>query len=904
VTADHLWHALEPAEVYRLLQSGENGLSPAEAARRLDETGLNELKRRPPRSLLAIFIAQFKNFLIYILIAAMLISLLIGEVVDAGIIAAIVVLNAVLGAYQELQAEQSLESLRQYQVSEAHVIRDGHKLRIRAAEIVPGDVIEIEAGDLVPADARILRAVHFSVDESALTGESESSAKRPDLLPENIAVGDMDDMIFAGTTALDGRCRAIVVRTGMKTEIGRIAGLVEAGVKRETPVQRSIDRAGMAFGVIAILACLIIFVAGVVEGKALFEMFLVAVSLAVAAIPEGLPATITIIFALGVQRMARRKAIVRKLAAVETLGSTDVICSDKTGTLTQNVIVVRHIVTPVGSRDVTGTGYSAGGSFLADGRETDVKTDPGLRELLRAGVLCNNATYEKIGDRLVVTGDSTEVALLVAGAKADMYKVLLEDSCPRQFEVPFSAGTRFMLTANACGGPSIAYAKGAPEVILSRCTSIYVHGRNEPLEDGQRRRFQEENEAMAGRGMRVLAFARKAIDGRVSGDLADLETGMTFLGLAGMIDPPRPEARESVALCHSAGINVVMITGDQAATATSIARDIGIAGPGAEVVTGAELNAIGDEELRRRVEAIKVYARASPEQKLRIVNALQARGHVVAMTGDGVNDAPALKNADIGVSMGINGTDVAREVSDMVLADDNFATIVSAVEEGRNIYENFRKTVKFLFSGNIGEVLTVLLGIALNLPLPLLAIQILWVNLITDSLPALALGMEPPDRDLMKRRPRGSGEGIINRPMAADLALIGLVIGVGTLGIFWWLLPSGEVYARTMAFVTLVVFQMWNVISCKAAEKSALSPATFDNPYIWAAIVVSFMLLAIIMYMPYLQGLFNIVPLGLQDWTLVLVWTLPVLVVVELRKVATRLVSRAGGEDRSRRKTR
>ena len=509
-------------------------------------------------------------------------------------------------------------------------------------------------------------------------------------------------------------------------------------------------------------------------------------------------------------------------------------------------------------------------------------------------MLCNNATYEKIGDRLVITGDSTEVALLVAGARADMHKVLLEDSCPRQLEVPFSAETRFMLTANACDHHFIAYAKGAPEVILGRCGSVVIHGHSEPLTDVLRNRFLGENEAMAGRGMRVLAFARKAVDGQAPGNIADLETGMTFLGFAGMIDPPRPEAGASVARCHSAGISVVMITGDQAATARSIARDIGIVDGKAAVVTGAELNAMSDEELRDRVDDIRVYARASPEQKLRIVNALQDRDHVVAMTGDGVNDAPALKNADIGVSMGINGTDVARDASDMVLADDNFATIVSAVEEGRNIYENVRKTVKFLFSSNIGEVLTLLLGILLNLPLPLLAVQILWVNLITDSLPALALGMEPPDKGLMKRKPRRSSEGIIDRLMATDLALIGIVIGLGTLGLFWYLLPSGEVYARTMAFVALVVFQMWNVISCKSLERSALSRATFNNPYIGAAILVSFALLAVIMYVPFLQGLFSIVPLTAQDWALVLVWTLPVLLVVELRKIMTKLAHREG----------
>jgi Ca2+-transporting ATPase len=904
VEPDRPWHSLELAEVYRLFRSGENGLSSGEAARQLAVTGPNELKRKLPRSVFNIFISQFKNFLIYVLIAAMLISLLIGEVVDAGIIAAIVILNAVLGAYQELQAEQSLESLQKYQVSEAHVIRGGHKVRIRAAEIVPGDVIELEAGDRVPADARVTRASHCSVDESPLTGESEPDAKVPGILPENVTIGDMENMIFTGTTLVDGRCRAIVVRTGMNTEIGRIAGMVDSGVKRETPVQMSINRAGIAFGIAAIVACILIFVTGIIEGKALFDMFLVAVSLAVAAIPEGLPATITIIFALGVQRMARRKAIVRRLSAVETLGSTDVICSDKTGTLTQNVIVVRRIVTPENAFEVAGTGYSAEGGFAAGGKTTDIKADPGLEELLRAGVLCNNATYEMIGDKLIITGDSTEVALLVAGAKAGMQKILLEDVCPRQIEVPFSAETRFMMTVNRCDGRNIAYAKGAPEVILDHCTSIRKGNTAEPITDETRRHFLTDNEAMAAQGMRVLAFALKAVPGTGLENIAGLESGMTFLGLAGMIDPPRPEARQSVELCRSAGINVVMITGDQALTAASIARDIGIIDGNGEVVTGAELNAMSDEELPRRVESIKVYARASPEQKLRIVRALQSRDHVVAMTGDGVNDAPALKNADIGVSMGINGTDVAREASDMVLADDNFATIVSAVEEGRNIYNNVRKTVKFLFSGNIGEVLTVLLGIMLNLPLPLLAIQILWVNLITDSLPALSLSMEPPDTGLMERRPRRRSEGIINRMMVVDLALIGLTIGLGTLGVFWWLMPEGEVYARTMAFTALIVFQLWNVLSCKAGERSALTWAAFNNIYVWAAIVISFFLLTIIMYVPFLQDMFKIVPLTVQDWALIVVLTLPVLAIIELRKVATRLVSGTGSEDSSRRKTR
>ena len=823
---------------------------------------------------------------------------MIGEVVDAGIIAAIVVLNAVLGTYQEYQAEQSLEALQRFQVREAYVLRDGHKIKINASELVPGDVIELEAGDRVPADARVIWSAQFSVDESALTGESEADAKAPGTLPENTAVGDLENMIFAATTAVDGRCRALVVRTGMDTEIGRIAGMVESGVKRETPVQISINKASIAFGVVAIAACTVIFIVGIAEGKALFDMFLVAVSLAVAAIPEGLPATITIIFALGVKRMAGRKAIVRKLAAVETLGSTDVICSDKTGTLTQNVIVVRRIMTPAGTYEVTGTGYSGEGDFLAAGQKADTGHDPGLQQLLRAGVLCNNATYEKTGESLLITGDSTEVALLVAGAKAGMYKVLTEDTCPRQFEVPFSAETRSMFTVNKCSHGTIVCAKGAPEVILGRCSHVQNGNRVEPVTGETTDRFLRENEAMARQGMRVLAFAGKAFDGPMPGNVSDMESGLTFLGLAGMIDPPRPEARESVARCHSAGINVIMITGDQAPTALSIARDVGIAGEGDEVVTGTEMNAMSDGQLDEHIEKIRVYARASPEQKLRIIGAMQRKDHVVAMTGDGVNDAPALKNADIGVSMGMNGTDVARQASDMVLADDNFATIVSAVEEGRNIYDNVRKAIKFLFSGNVGEVLAIFIGIMLNLPLPLMAIQILWVNLITDSLPSLALGMDPPDKGLMKRIPRKRSEGIINRMMLLDIALIGGVIGIGTLGIFYVMMPVGIDYARTMAFASLVIFQMWNVLNCKAGEHTAFNASTFNNLFAWLAIVISCLLLAAIIYIPLTQVLFGVVPLTLNDWGLLVVWTVPVFIVVELRKAVTGLTLKTRGARR------
>ena len=886
---DQPWHALEPGEVYEALGSSESGLTSLEAAARLEKFGPNELKRQKGRSLVSIFLGQFKNVLIYVLLAAMAISFFIGEEVDAAIIGAIVLLNALLGTYQEHQAEMSLESLQQYLVSETFAVRDRRRTKIRSAELVPGDVVELEAGDSVPADARIIYASHLRVDESALTGESVPSEKGAGKVDVMAPVGDMENMLFAGTVLTDGRSRAIVVSTGMRTEIGRIASLVETSVERETPMQISLDRLGKFFGAAALLASVAIFAIGELQGREVFEMFLTSVSLAVAAIPEGLPATVTIILALGVQRMARRKAIVRKLSAVETLGSTNVICSDKTGTLTQNAIVVRRIVTPARTFEVTGEGYAPEGEVLAGGRKVAARDDPGLLRLLDAGVLCNNATYERRGDRMVQMGDSTEVALLVLGARAGLYRVLREDDCPRKFEIPFSSETRFMLTVNDCDPENYAYAKGAPEVILGRCTSVLAGGSPEPLTPDLRERFLKENEQMAAGGMRVLGFAYKHVRDPIQQNIAGIETGLTFLGLAGMIDPPRPEVKASIEQCHRSGINVVMITGDQLLTATSIARELGIAGPEDEAVTGAELNAMSDEEIDRHVRRIRVYARTSPEQKLRIVRSLQRQGSIVAMTGDGVNDAPALKTADIGVSMGLGGTDVARQASDMVLSDDNFATIVSAIQEGRSIYENVRKTVKFLFSSNFGEVLAVFLGILLGLPLTLLAIQILWVNLITDSLPALALGVDRPDPRVMGRRPRQQGEGIINRAMAIDIAVIGTIIGLGTFGYFYVALPSGEEYARTMAFTALVAFQMWNVINCKAGNRSVLSRETFNNVYLWIAIAVSLALTAVIIYVPYLQGMFRTVSLGLHDWLLLFGGTIVLIVAAELRKALFRV---------------
>lgn len=883
------WHSVDIYEVYHKLNTGEDGLSPNEVRLRQAKYGPNVLRVYKKASLFFLFLSQFNNILIYILIAAIAISLLIGEVLDAEIIAIIVVLNAILGFIQEYKAEQSIESLQKLIVPEAFVIRSGHKVKIPAAEVVPGDVIEIEAGENVPADGRLIKAMSLKLDESALTGESQPAKKHTQILPEDTAIGDMDNMVFMGTSVLDGRGRAIVTSTGMNTEIGRIAELTGIGEKRDAPIKVSLERLGRFFGIASIITCIVIFAGGLLRGQQLYDMFLVAVSLAVAAIPEGLPATVTIVLALGVQRLARKKAIIRKLPAVETLGSTNIICTDKTGTLTQNIIVVKKIVTRDLDIEVTGSGYSTEGNFIIDRKTIDPEKDKPLKLLLLTGTFCNNATFEKIGNKWNIIGDSTEVALLVASYKANLNKILLEDECPRYFEIPFSTDTRKMLTVNICKGEKYVYVKGAPEVIIDICKYIQSGNERRIIGPHDKDYFLGKNTEMANQGMRVLGFAFKKFENSIeSKNIVELEKDLTYIGLAGMIDPPRPEVKTSVATCKQAGIDVIMITGDQKLTAITIAKDLGIYKEWDLSITGIELNRMSDQELYSKVDKIKVYSRTSPEQKLRIIEALKAKGKIVAMTGDGVNDAPALKRADIGIAMGLTGTDVSRQASDMVLSDDNFATIVNAVEEGRGIYENIKKFVKFLFSGNMGEVLTIFLGILIGLPLPLLAIQILWINLITDGLPALALSVDPPDTDVMRKSPRSKTEGIITRLIVIDTTIIGMIIAIGTLGIFYLYLPQGIDIARTMAFTALVVFQLWNALNCRSELKSMISMDIFKNGYLILAILVSLALQLIIIYVPFFEDIFTTRAITLYDWAIIALLTSSIFIIIEIRKALCR----------------
>jgi Ca2+-transporting ATPase len=882
---------MELKNIFERLESSDTGLTDEAAHDRLVQYGENALVQGKTISPVSLFIRQFKNFLIYILITAGIISVIIGDYLDASVIFLVTILNAITGFVQEYKAERSLESLKKLIVQEANVIRNGKKMRIMASRLVPGDVIEVEAGESVPSDARIIQSFKLKVDESALTGESEPRAKSPGVLPGDIPLGDMTNMLFMGTSVIDGRAKAIVISTGMGTEIGKIAKLVESSEKEEVPLKVKLDSLARSLGILSIVFCGIIFITGYLRGESLFTMFLVSTSLVVAAIPEGLPAMVTIVLALGVQRMAKKNAIVRELPAVETLGSTTIICSDKTGTLTKNVITLQKISTMNSDINVTGTGYSIEGHFSSGDKPLDVGSNGDVQALLAASILCNNATFEKRGAEWNINGDTTEIALLVAAFKAGMNNVLVRDERPRIFEQPFSSDTRYMLTVNREGDENILYFKGAPEVVLEKCSGVLSDGKTIELTAERRNHFLERNSGMAGNGMRVLGFAFKRIRGDpVSMGLEELESGLTYMGIVGMIDPPRPEVYDAIRLCNEAGIKVVMITGDQRLTALSIARSLGIFRDGDIAVTGIELNAMSDEELDLKAEKIMVYARTSPEQKLRIVRSLKNAGEIVAMTGDGVNDAPALKSADIGVSMGLGGTDVARQASGIVLADDNFATIVSAVEEGRGIYENVRKFVKYAFTGNFGQVLAIFVGIMLGLPLPVLAIQILWINLITDSFPAVALSFDPNDKGLMKKPRKGRSTAIVTPIMLLDTAIVGIVMTAGILGIFWVYLPAGLQYAQTIVFTSIAMFKLWNSLNCRSEEKSIFSVGVFKNKYLVLAILTSVALQMFVLYFPFLEGIFVTSAPAFKDVAIAMLMPASVVVAIELRKIVTNLL--------------
>jgi Ca2+-transporting ATPase len=903
-----------------------SGLSRSEAEKRLGQYGRNELTEEKPVPGWRKFLAQFTDVLVILLIVAGVVSAGLwfyerdaAMPYEALAIFAIVLLNAILGYVQQARAERAVAALRNMSAAHADVVRDGQRQTIAAAELVPGDIILIGEGDTIPADARLIQSVALRAAEAALTGESLPVEKSTARIADEAGVGDRSNMVFGGTAATYGRGRAVVMATGMHTEMGRIAGMLKHAPAETTPLQAQLDRVGKLLGTVVIAIAMvmiatILLVEDVRGISALFDVLILGVALAVAAVPEGLPAVVTAVLALGVQRMAKRNAIVRHLAAVETLGSANVIASDKTGTLTKNEMTVRIVVTASGRVAFTGTGYAPEGKVTCDGGKP---IGPTLRpELVRALTVAdraNNAVLQLQDGRWTVQGDPTEGALIVAARKAGLEQEALDARFVRVGEVPFSSERKLMSTVHTDAERErlVALTKGAADVLLARC-SHELHGEEaRPLTPERRAAILACNDELAGEALRTLGVAFRSLPkGSNDGGGFDeaVERDLVFLGLIGMIDPPRAEAKEAVARAKRAGIRPIMITGDHPKTAAVIAAELGIVADG-RAVTGAQLPGMADAALDTTVREVSVYARVNPEHKLRIVQALQREGLTVAMTGDGVNDAPALKTADIGVAMGITGTDVSKEAADMVLADDNFATIVAAVEEGRAIFANIRKFLRYLLSSNIGEVMTMFFGVLLaeviglsategGVVLPLLATQILWINLVTDGAPALALGVDPLDPTTMSEPPRPKGEGVLTRRMWQGILLVGAVMAVGTLIVLDACLPGGLIegtgtlrYGQTMAFTTLMLFQLFNVFNARSDERSAFE-SVFTNPWLWAAVGLSLLLHAAVLYVPVLQKAFSTTTLSAGDWLVCAAVASSVLWVREVSKMITRVSER------------
>jgi P-type Ca2+ transporter type 2C len=840
---------------------GEKGLSAQEAARLLKEHGQNIFRQGKKFSVARIFAAQFKDILIIILIVSTLLSLLMGELSEAAAIILIILLNAIMGFVQEYRTEKTLDALKNMAAPVARVLRDGKPRELPAAEVVPGDLLLLEAGDRVPSDAGLIEAADMQADESLLTGES---------LPVKKSAGAQGDggRVFMGTMITRGRGKAVTHATGMKTEMGKIAGILSTIEDTDTPLQKRLAELGKYIAIGCLIVCGVVTVTGILRGEEVMNMIITGISLAVAAVPEGLPAIVTISLALGVGRMLKRNALIRRLPAVETLGCATVLCSDKTGTLTENRMTVRRVVTPSHAVDVEAG--SAGSAFLCDGKKLNPASNLEVRLTLETGAICNNA-HLLPGSTPRAEGDPTEGALLVCAQHGRVNVNALLKKARRIGELPFDSERKCMSVIAQEGGGRRLYLKGAPDIVIGKCNRAFVRGGEVSFGTEQKRAMIAANDGMADSALRVLALAYKDLPDGVQSPSAALEQGLVFLGLEGMMDPPRAEVCGAVRKCVRAGIKPVMITGDHKKTAAAVARELGILHGDALVVTGAELDTMSDEQLRRVVPKAAVFARVSPAHKLRIVKAFKKNGNVVAMTGDGVNDAPAVKEADIGVSMGQTGTDVTKEASSVILLDDNFASMVAAVEEGRVIYGNIRKFIRYLLSCNIGEVLTMFIGMLIGLPVVLTPIQILWVNLVTDGLPAIALGLEPPDDDVMERGPRGASESVFSNGLAAMMVFRGCVIGLCTLGAFITAYKTGGlVLARTSAFLTLVTVQLIHVFECKSETKNIFHIKFFNNPALVLAVLVSAVLMLAAIYIPALRVLFGTAALGLKDilWVL------------------------------------
>jgi len=883
-----LWHTLSSETVFAHLKTSPAGLTGVEAVQRLAEHGPNELQAAHRISPWALLFEQFKNVLIIILLVATALSAFLGHGTEAIAIAVIVLFAVLLGFVQEYRAERAIEALRQMAAPTATALRDGEEVELPARDLVPGDVTLLRAGDKIPADVRLIEAVNLQVEEAALTGESVPVEKHAAPIPGNdpstasgqvLPVGDRKNMGYAGTAATYGRGRAMVVATGMHTEFGKIAQMLQTVETGKTPLQENLDKVGHMLARAAFVIVAIIVALGLFRGQPFIEMLIFGIALAVAVVPEALPAVVTISLALGVQRMVKRNALMRRLAAVETLGSTSVICSDKTGTLTKDEMTARRIFVAGQVLEVSGAGYEPHGQFSRNGSAFE-PSNP-LKLLLRAAALASDAhiVHSEADGRWHVKGDPTEGALVVAAAKAGLRKADLDTQFPRVNEIPFTSETKRMTTLHTGPEGVVAYSKGAPEIILASCARQLTAEGEAALDVASKEAILEAARQMASEALRVLAVASRA-----GGTLETAEHDMTFLGLVGMIDPPRPEAKAAIQTCEQAGIKAVMITGDHPLTAQAVARELGLLKNG-RVVTGAELEAMSEADFERQVENIEVYARVSPAHKLRVVTALQKNDHIVAMTGDGVNDAPALKKADIGIAMGITGTDVTKEAAAMTLTDDNFASIVAAVEEGRGIFGNIKKYLMYLLSSNIGEIGLMAGATLLGLPLPLSAVQILYVNLATDGLPALALAVDPPERDLMRRKPRNPRTGIFTRPVITLMVVGGFWSAAVNLGLFAWALNSGRSIeeAMTMTFVSLVLIQFFKAYNFRSDRLSVLV-RPFANKWLNMAIVWELALLVLIVYVPVLHEPFGTFSLPLVDWAIVVALAFTVSPVLELAK--------------------
>jgi len=904
------WHAMEIEETMKQLDSKETGLSQEEVQKRLQQYGTNELQKEKGTSPIKMFLEQFEDLLIIILLVATGLSLFLQEYTDAIVIVAIVVACAVLGFVEEYRSEKALEALKKMTAPTAVVLRDGKEVKIQTSEIVPGDIILLYTGDKVPADARLIEAFNLKVDEASLTGESSPVSKDVAAILESAPVNDRRDMVFTGTVVVYGRGKAIATSTGMNTEFGKIAKMVQVTEEEATPLEKRMTSVGKLIGILSIALCLAVAFIGIIEGRNVLDMILWGISLAVAAVPEALPAIVTGALAVGMYRMAKVNTIVRRLPAVETLGCTSVICSDKTGTMTKGEMTVQRIYVNDQTIKVSGVGYEPEGEFLLEDKKLDSK-DEDLQTLLKIATLCNDSRLEKETEteRWIIKGDPTEGALVVAAAKAGLWKEELEKDAPRIGEIPFSSERKCMTTAHlASGKKKIAFMKGAPEIVLDKCTKIYAGGKVRKITEEDRTEMLKVTEAMAMQALRNLGFAFRELPEAVSTFDEKIEKDMIFVGIMGMIDPPREEVKDAIYLCKKAGIKVVMVTGDHKLTATAVAKELNLLGENeteGKVLTGVELDQISDEKLTEMVENVVIYARVSPEHKMRIVKAWKAKGQVVAMTGDGVNDAPALKMADIGVSMGITGTEVTKEASDMVLVDDNFASIVKAVKEGREIYGNIKKYLTYLLRCNIMEIIVMFVAM-IAVPylaganeaeagsvVALTAIQLLWVNLTTDGLPAIALGIDPGDPDLMEKKPRDPNESVWTTDVKLYLILTPIIMSIMLLYGYFMYRPWENAFqlteARTQLLTAMILMELANAISARSLKFSVFKVGVFKNKFLWYAVLSSFGLQLLVLYTPGIQTAFGVTSPEPIDWAFAILFTAITFAALEIGKyVASR----------------